>query len=218
MGGMSLIELSQFESWPKAARLNRDIIVTEKIDGTNSAVVVVDLTEGHPAAPGPFFVVTSTGYALAAQSRTRFVTPGKDTDNHGFASWVRENAEALSALGPGRHFGEWWGKGIQRGYGIAGKRFSLFNTERWGVERPTCCEVVPVLYQGPYSQHAIAGCMTTLRGTPNRDGPLHGGSIAAPGFMNPEGVVVYHTAARQMFKWTFVGDEAGKSTAKEVAA
>ena len=36
------------------------------------------------------------------------------------------------------------------------------------------------------------------------------GSRAAPGFMKPEGVVIYHEAARQMFKMTIEGDEAGK--------
>lgn len=219
MGGLSL-ELTQFEPWEKIARLNRDIIVTEKIDGTNAAVVVMPLDEAeawvrdtmgvgiiHSISPtaNPFFA-TANGLAFAAQSRTRFITPGKSTDNHGFAQWVRDNAESLSSLGEGRHYGEWWGKGIQRGYGIVGKQFSLFNTVRWGAEHPACCQVVPVLYQGPYSQHAIAASMTTLRD----------GSFAAPGFKNPEGVVVYHTAARQMFKWTFVGDEAGKGQRADI--
>ena len=31
-----------FEAWPKIARLNRDCIITEKIDGTNAAVIVTD--------------------------------------------------------------------------------------------------------------------------------------------------------------------------------
>jgi hypothetical protein len=33
------------------------------------------------------------------------------------------------------------------------------------------------------------------------------GSRAAPGFANPEGVVIYHEAARIMFKKTFEKDE-----------
>ena len=36
------------------------------------------------------------------------------------------------------------------------------------------------------------------------------GSHAAPGFMNPEGIMIYHTAANQYFKKTFEGDEKGK--------
>ena len=33
------------------------------------------------------------------------------------------------------------------------------------------------------------------------------GSQAAPGFMDPEGIIVYHTAANQYFKQTFDFDE-----------
>jgi hypothetical protein len=32
-----------------------------------------------------------------------------------------------------------------------------------------------------------------------------------PGFMDPEGIVVYHVAANQMFKVTLKGDDAPKS-------
>lgn len=219
MGGLSLTE---FEPWPSIARFNRDIIISEKIDGTNAAIVVMGLQAAedwvrtmygigiiHSIQPdvNPFFVTTTTGYAIAAQSRTRFVTPGKDTDNHGFAAWVKANAEQLAGLGEGRHYGEWWGRGIQRGYGIVGKQFSLFNTDRWGKERPACCQVVPVLYQGPNSHHAVVACMDSLKE----------GSWAAPGFKNPEGIVIYHTAARTMFKWTYEGDAKGKEAAKKEA-
>jgi len=37
------------------------------------------------------------------------------------------------------------------------------------------------------------------------------GSVAAPGFMDPEGIVVYLSAARSMFKVTLKGDDAPKS-------
>jgi hypothetical protein len=38
------------------------------------------------------------------------------------------------------------------------------------------------------------------------------GSYAAPGYMKPEGIVVYHTAAKQMFKVTIENDEQPKGT------
>ncbi len=38
------------------------------------------------------------------------------------------------------------------------------------------------------------------------------GSKAAPGFMKPEGIVVYHVAAKQQFKITFEHDGVPKST------
>lgn len=182
----------EFEPWPKIARLNRGITITEKIDGTNAAVIVTD--EGE----------------VAAQSRKRLITPGDD--NFGFARWVAENAETLtSLLGPGRHFGEWWGQGVQRRYGLDHKEFSLFNTARYGdtdFSDVAALTVVPVLYQGPYSQDAVDACLDRLSRL---------GSVAAPGFMDPEGIVVFHSAAQQMFKVTIKGDEAPKSMSERAA-
>jgi hypothetical protein len=36
------------------------------------------------------------------------------------------------------------------------------------------------------------------------------GSVAAPGFMNPEGVVAYHTPSQTLFKATIEKDEEHK--------
>ena len=180
----------EFQPWPKIARLNREITVTEKIDGTNAAVIITeDLT-------------------VSAQSRKRLITP--EDDNFGFARWVHDNRVALaSLLGPGRHFGEWWGSGIQRGYGLSEgeKRLSLFNTARYGnadfSELPAL-GVVPVLYQGQYDQRWINAAL---------EGLSMFGSAVADGFMDPEGIIVFHSAAQQMFKVTIKGDEAPKSLA-----
>jgi hypothetical protein len=113
----------------------------------------------------------------------------------------------LLALGPGSHFGEWWGQGIQRRYGLAEKRFSLFNVHRWGDDavRPACCLVVPVLYRGAFHTTAIEGALHDLRA---------GGSVAAPGFMQPEGVVIFHSASGALFKKTLEKDESPKSIAE----
>lgn len=179
----------EFQPWPKIARLNRDITITEKIDGTNAALIVGD------------------GF-VAAQSRNRLITP--DDDNYGFARWASENAGALTdLLGTGRHFGEWWGSGIQRGYGLTKgeKRFSLFNTARYAgapLDQVAGLATVPVLYQGPFDQHEIRRSLDCLRVY---------GSFAVEGFMDPEGVIVFHSAAQQMFKVTIKGDEAPKSLA-----
>jgi hypothetical protein len=72
-----------------------------------------------------------------------------------------EHRDDLLTLGPGRHFGEWWGAGIQRRYGLTEKRFSLFNVTRWGEARPACCHVVPTLYRGPFSDDG-RGSTTSL--------------------------------------------------------
>jgi hypothetical protein len=180
----------EFKEFPKIARLNREVIVTEKIDGTNAAVVIVDDGAG--------------GYAVGAQSRSRVITPADD--NFGFARWVQDHQAELSMLGPGHHFGEWWGSGIQRGYGLTEKRFSLFNVSRWAdpAVRPACCHVVPVLATGVAFDPVIAG-LTWLR---------NGGSVAAPGFMKPEGVVAFHTQGNLLFKATLEKDEEWKGKSK----
>lgn len=176
----------EFQPWPKIARLSRPVIVTEKLDGTNAAVVITE--DGD----------------IYAQSRTRIIVPGDD--NFGFAAWVEANKEQLRELGPGRHFGEWWGKGIQRGYGLEERRFSLFNVVRWGNTRPACCHVVPTL--------AVLDVFDTdrIQIVINRLRTL--GSEAAPGFRNPEGLIAYHTAANIMFKKTLDKDEEPKGASR----
>ncbi len=177
------MENVDFEAFGKIPRLKRDIIIAEKIDGTNAQVFIGE--DG----------------SVRAGSRSRWITP--DEDNFGFARWVSEHADGLRELGPGRHFGEWWGSGIQRRYGLAEKRFSLFNTGRWSDETlPACCHVVPVLYRGPFNTDAVERAVEALRS---------GGSVAAPGFMKPEGVIVFVAAARSFFKVTREKDEEPKS-------
>lgn len=209
--------MSEFTPFPKIPRLNRDIIITEKIDGTNAAIVIEQELEDS-IQPGILLEEGEwKGFVVRAQSRNRFIMP--ENDNHGFASWVFRNADALAmALGPGVHFGEWWGSGIQDTYkGIEGKRFSLFNVTRWkdlslnidGVQlRP-----VPVIYEGPWfapkeiaissdgvpmwAPHYATLVLTT------------GGSLAAPGF-KAEGIVVFHVASGHLFKVTLENDEKPK--------
>lgn len=170
----------EFKEFGKIARLNREVVITEKIDGTNAAVVVTD--------DGLVF----------AQSRNRVITP--DKDNYGFARWVETNAENLKQLGPGYHYGEWWGNGIQRGYGQDRKRFSLFNTWRWKDAHPECCDVVPVLT----GWNKIWDVPTAVQFLKDR------GSQAAPGFMQPEGVIVWHVASSTYFKVTCENDQSPK--------
>lgn len=177
----------EFKPWPKIPRLNREMIITEKIDGTNAAVVV-----------------SEDGSVVGAQSRNRIITP--DDDNYGFAKWVYGNAGALAdTLGPGYHYGEWWGSGIQRGYGLpkGEKRFSLFNVTRWD-EIDLDVEglgVVPALFTGVFDTETILYYLGELQQL---------GSAAAPGFDRPEGVVVFHTAAQQVFKVLIENDELPK--------
>lgn len=190
--------MTDFVAFPKIARLSRDCTITEKIDGTNASIFIGE--------DGEFL----TG------SRTRWITP--ESDNYGFAAWAHARKDELLALGPGHHFGEWWGQGIQRNYGQDHKRWSLFNTHRWcahdarpkcytspdpKVESsqqqrpPACCDVVPVLYEGLFDSPAISGAVENMRVL---------GSRAAPGFTQAEGIMIYHHAAKIYFKKTLEKD------------
>lgn len=191
-----MTEPTEFIAFPKIARLSREIIVTEKIDGTNGVIYVGDDGEILVGSRSQWIIARAEGGA----------------DNAGFAAWAEQHVDELRTLGPGRHYGEWWGSGIQRGYGLAkgDKRFSLFNVARWdssfpdAIVRPPCCHVVPVLYRGMFSTDAIEGALLALKA---------GGSRAAPGFMKPEGIVVFHPQGNVGFKKTLEKDEEWKGKA-----
>lgn len=188
-----------FVPFPKIPRLISNCTITEKIDGTNAQVYIVH--KDDPDSPINTNTYVSVGdYCVMAGSRKRMINP--DSDNFGFARWVWDNAERLMNLGPGRHFGEWWGAGIQRRYGLDHKRFSLFNVNRWGVDSrmsqetldETGCYVVPVLYYGLFNTEHAKEVLANL---------LHTGSEAAPDFMNPEGIMIYHDRGNCMFKMPY---------------
>lgn len=192
----------QFQEFPKMARLSREAIITEKIDGTNASIFIQ--AEALETGGDPNIVSRLNGYTMRVGSRTRWITPSDD--NYGFAGWVKRHEEELITLGEGHHFGEWWGQGIQRNYGIKEKRFSLFNVARWGRELgPACCHVVPILAEGIFNTETVEKTIILLKTV---------GSQAAPGFMNPEGVVVYHIAGNVGFKKTIEKDEVPKSLVK----
>jgi hypothetical protein len=186
-----------FTPFPSISRLSREMVVTEKLDGTNAQI--------HFDYNG----------VMCVGSRTRWIMP--DDDNYGFARWAYAHEDELRALGPGSHFGEWWGQGIQRKYGLDEKRFSLFNTGRWTspnnilepangdtrcIEVP-CCHVVPVLYRGTFDTTWVDTALYALQRL---------GSAAALGYMNPEGVVVYHEKSRTLFKKTLDKNDGHKGS------
>lgn len=197
----------EFTPWPKTSRFFRDIVITEKIDGTNAAVGIqpVQPEGNHDEFGLAYPVVGGQTYQVFAQSRNKLIKPGQD--NAGFAAWVTAHAEELVIfLGDGLHFGEWWGSGIQRGYGLqkGQKRFSLFNTHRFeniGEDSDNLVRCVPVLYQGPMEQKAITAALDTLQTN---------GSFAAYGFERPEGICIYHTASKLVQKVTLDNNDAGK--------
>lgn len=236
-------ETTEFRAFPKIPRLRRNIIITEKIDGTNAHVALLPETLADGTLmPNPYRLDWFSGpdascWGLYAGSRSRWLTP--EHDNYGFAAWASEHKDELRVLGPGRHFGEWWGRGINRGYGLTERRFSLFNVSRWNRElweanesarllleglrwqratekgkvyplpvprkfqpAPACCHVVPVLETGPFSSGLVEEVIFALD---------YDGSSARPGFMQPEGIVVFHVAGGYLFKQTIENDSTPKT-------
>ena len=204
-----MTDTDRFPAFPKIPRLHREVVITEKIDGTNGIIEIV------PGSPSGNYYDRALGQAddgsywyVRAGSRNRWLLPLKGADNFGFADWMFGNADELvKVLGPGIHYGEWWGQGIQRGYGLDHKRFSLFNVSRWGdlleLERIPGLDVVPTLVTGNADNlnSLVDGALWDLEDI---------GSAAAPGFMNPEGVVVYHKAGNHLYKVTLEKDEEPK--------
>lgn len=165
--------IHEFVAWPKINRLHKMMCcITEKLDGTNACIYI---PEG--------------GSVVLAGSRSRWITP--EDDNYGFARWVQTNKDELaSTLGPGRHYGEWWGNGIQRRYGLDRKVFTLFNALRWKDTLPRAAHQVKegsllghvnILYTGPYDPAVVKDISDDMR---------QQGSVSVPGWGNPEGLVV----------------------------
>lgn len=157
-----------FRPWRKIPRLENEVYhITEKIDGTNGCIIITE--EG-----------------VFAQSRTSLITP--EDDNYGFARWVKDyQATLYHDLGPGYHFGEWWGQGINRNYGLTEKRFSLFNPTK----QSSICHNVPLLQSTVYLDECVWNVTQRIKKE---------GSMAAPGFMKPEGLVVYAEKAKTYWK------------------
>lgn len=154
--------IAEFKAWPKIPRWdNEGYVITEKIDGSNGCIVITD--------SGDIF----------AQSRTRILDESSAGDNYGFCKWVNGNKDDLLCLGIGYHYGEWWGQGINRNYGLKERRFSLFNI--WLKDGPECLHKVPVI-EKTYEKAW--------------DRLMELGSQAAPGFMKPEGFVMSATQNR----------------------
>lgn len=164
----------EFQPYPKTPRFVDDYcVITEKINGTNSQVVV------------------DSGRVVQVGSRNRPITPA--SDNFGFAAWVDQHRDELATfLGDGRHYGEWAGPGVQKNpLDLPRRTWFLFNVQRHDEDKfdvlghlvPDVLPV-PVLYKGPFSRDI---CFETLSGL------LTGGTYvgrAGPRAAPPEGVVI----------------------------
>jgi hypothetical protein len=183
--------------WPSIQRLSSETVyVTEKIDGSNAQIYVGE-----------------DGF-VAAGSRNRWLThedgtpPAPKEDNHGFGAWVHNHLDECKTLGPGTHYGEWHGIGIQRGYGLTDKRFASF--EYWREDLAPPFVKVPLLYTGKWYPTLPEDMIALL---------LREGSKLYPGFMKPEGIVItYKNMTRAKFKKLCENDELHKSQQEAACA
>lgn len=166
----------EFKAWDKIPRENPfKVTITEKINGTNACIII------------------QNNEIIGCQSRKRLITP--EDDNYGFAQWVRDYEPDLLGLGDGYHYGEWAGLGIQKNpHNLDKKHLFLFNTFRWNENnpnRPECCDVVPIVFEGLLQEDTIQECLNDLE-VYKKEG------------QTPEGVVVYYHAFRKYTKHTII--------------
>jgi RNA ligase len=210
------VSAADYPKFPKIPRFDTSFWLTEKIDGSHG-LIRIEKAEGDPnialenVPKGSQAVVTdgagapdfegSGVYFVRAGSRNRWITP--DEDNHGFARWVWINALNLTiALGPGHHYGEWYGKGIQRGYGLDEKRFMLLHVFRWS-ENPPETDLVEVATVLDTSNGSDLSTTVTFW----EDMLRTRGSMHVPGYDRPEGIVIQnHTDRSVFFKHPFDKD------------
>lgn len=181
--------------WPTIPRLTESLIVTEKLDGVFGKIHISDYP---PSTYTSDHTVTKTpdGRAFIVTAATRDFKLKHDTDYFGFREWVYAHAQSLAMiLGPGDHFGEWWGGGIRRGYGLpdGDRRFSLFDFNRWSSMIGQTLEMTEV------DEIRVVPIITTLSSFDSSD--IHRlldllrrtGSYAEVGYKPAEGVVIYNT-------------------------
>lgn len=217
--------MTEFVKFPKLSRVNnQEVTITEKVDGTNACIAILP-TEMHyddrPPDPnvlweGNHSIFDGDRVSVFAQSRKRFITP--EQDNYNFAKFVQNNAPRLvEALGMGRHFGEWAGTGIQRGYAIE-KTFFLFDPWRYDQDSindhnlanestdDPYLDTVPVLWQGKV--------LNLTEGIDISIGKLltEGSHV---GYATPEGLVV-RAGAQVMWKLILEPDGSISETPKGV--
>ena len=196
--------MSEFKKFPKIKRLDREWIVTEKIDGTNAQIHITNEPIKGVEWIDVDILDDNKLYYMYAGSRNRYIYPGKE-DNFGFALWVADNSNMLWDLGLGRHYGEWWGHKINRGYGLTERRFSLFNVTRWdplwfqdATKPPACCHVVPII--------TVTDSFFEFADLFDHISNYMFESYAVPGYTDPEGFVVCHEPSGFLAKYTFDGD------------
>ena len=192
---------ANYNSFPSIERLeNIYCIISEKIDGTNG---LIEINETN----------------VRFGSRNRYIS--FSDDNAGFANFFRHyeakledvakdvitkelelNGETLTSCNesyPLRIYGEWFGCGIQRGYGLKDKffmPFSSFYGEKL-IEYQVPNVITPnIMYTGKFSMEVVGTCMQQLK--------LNGSGVVKD-YKQPEGIVIFFPKYNFRLKETFDG-------------
>lgn len=221
--------MGDYPAFKKIPRLYREVTITEKIDGSNGLIYIEDKSNWFdPTIDEPYyneelgisyFYGSDDQHTLTvrAGSKNRWLSPTKGNDNFGFAAWVRDNAETLLKLGPGHHYGEWFGAGIQRRYGLDEKYFALFNTARYqefiadGNWLGTLT-TVPTIFVATHSDKLVQAALDRLE----LGGSIISGSLGVQAFQKAEGVIVRHSQSGALYKVLLENDDVPKSHVKLV--
>ena len=172
----------EFNGYPKTKRLDdATFVISEKIDGSNGVIHVDPYTK-----------------AVTAGSRSKWLGDdgSKSWDNHGFGEWVKENTSELQKLPAGIHYGEWYGRGINRNYGLKERKFMLFDRKKYQdlPSLPECVELETLLTPELSIWFLGRTCCEEL------DDLKENGSRHVPGFMKPEGIIVRFKSMGQVMK------------------
>ena len=176
--------LNAYPKYPKTHRLeNINCIISEKVDGTNGLIHGI-------------YDSKTESFKVKFGSRTRYLNPEvKDGDNFGFASFylpykklfkklfnsLREEHSDLCDI---KIYGEWFGKGIQRGYGLENKYFMPFNKYYAAfLQQGSIPNIIePYIFcECKYNIQESLDAMSLLRAN---------GSYLIPGYDNPEGIII----------------------------
>lgn len=79
-------------------------------------------------------------------------------------------------------------------HNLASKKFFLFNTFRWNDQnpnKPKCCEVVPILFQGELTEGDIDRVLFKLKECSAQEG------------YTAEGIIVYYQNTKRYEKYTY---------------
>lgn len=205
-----------FKAFPKVPRLFREVVVTEKIDGTNAQVLIQEILDGvDPTSHDTIRAIMPDlrAYAIKAGSRSRWLS--RTEDNFGFFQFVHENRWALvRALGTGRHHGEWFGRGIQRGYGMKHRCFAVFNQDYEfepvkDADGNVIIDKVPCAGRRDAQEQPefLGNLITMLSLVPKVDSKTDGQPTQLPYGTGPmEGFMLYFPKANVTFKITTDGD------------